>query len=82
MNPRARTPSPPRLSAKAVCLPRRDHDALQEVVPSHRMKVLHVNTIVHGRDVCPPLRPQCGECNAWEICPQLGVEQEKVLHAD
>lgn len=58
------------------------HDALQDAVPAHRRKTLHVNLVVHGRRICTPHRPRCSTCIAHKICPRAGVAPKKVRRGE
>lgn len=41
---------------------------LPAFVPEGRSKELHVGFVVHGRQVCQPLRPSCEQCFLNDIC--------------
>jgi endonuclease III len=43
--------------------------ALAKIAPTGRSKDLHIGLVVHGREVCTPRNPKCGECCLVELCP-------------
>jgi DNA (cytosine-5)-methyltransferase 1 len=49
-----------------------DHKQLQAVladlVPPNLRYSLHVNLLVHGREICRPQKPLCGECDLRGFC--------------
>jgi DNA (cytosine-5)-methyltransferase 1 len=45
-----------------------DHDPFQDAVPIKLRKRLHVNLVHHGRAVCRPRVPRCGECPLVSFC--------------
>jgi adenine-specific DNA glycosylase len=49
------------------------HDAVQDVVPAHRRRALHVNLVVHGQRTCLPRAPQCPSCPLLAACPKVGL---------
>lgn len=48
--------------------PERAHKVLQERIPSEVVYQLHLNMVQHGRKICRPQRPACGECPLGDIC--------------
>lgn len=53
------------------------HRLLGSAVPPDLRYELHMQLITHGRTVCTPRRPRCGECVVLELCaagPQLLAE--------
>lgn len=38
------------------------------LVPDGASKVLHIGLVVHGRQVCLPAAPRCGECVIGDLC--------------
>jgi len=46
----------------------RVHNALEDAVAPADRYAIHVNAIAHGRRVCLPLRPRCGECCLRRAC--------------
>jgi len=42
--------------------------ALAKIAPEGRSKELHIGLVVHGREVCTPRNPKCGECCLIELC--------------
>jgi endonuclease-3 len=53
--------------------PRESAEAFQKRmrgrIPRGWVYSLHVNLIAHGRGVCRPRRPKCGECVLVKLCP-------------
>lgn len=53
--------------------PRESAEAFQErmrgKIPRGWVYSLHINMIAHGRSVCRPRRPKCGECVLVKLCP-------------
>jgi len=49
--------------------PDRAHDELAALVPRELHYQLHLNMVAHGRQVCRPGRPKCGECPLLAWCP-------------
>jgi endonuclease-3 len=45
------------------------HDLLSEAIRPGERYSLHVLLIEHGRKVCKPRRPRCGECVLLTLCP-------------
>jgi len=46
-------------------------------LPTGIAKQLHVNLIVHGREVCRPSSPQCPKCCLRGLCPKKGIPHSK-----
>ena len=46
----------------------RAHQLLGSLVPPKLRYSLHVNLIAHGRALCRPTRPKCGECPVAKHC--------------
>ena len=44
------------------------HELLEQAVPDADVYQFHVNMILHGRQVCHALRPECLRCPLAEIC--------------
>jgi DNA (cytosine-5)-methyltransferase 1 len=42
--------------------------ALADLVPPNIRYSLHVNLLVHGREICRPQKPLCGECDLRGFC--------------
>jgi endonuclease III len=42
--------------------------ALARIAPEGRSKELHIGLVVHGREVCMPRTPKCGECSLVDLC--------------
>lgn len=53
--------------------PKESAEAFQErimgTIPRGWVYSLHINLITHGRGVCRPRRPKCGECVLIKLCP-------------
>jgi len=49
------------------------HDLLANVVPNGAEYPLHLNLIQHGRTICRPRKPSCGECPLNQLCAKIGV---------
>lgn len=54
------------------CAPK-DMDRLQDKIPPEYRYSLHVNFVSHGRLVCTPSSPGCGECVIASYCKRIGV---------
>ena len=52
----------------ADCSAERAHEIMDERVPHAVRYQLHVNMVTHGRRVCRPTRPRCGECPIRRLC--------------
>lgn len=52
--------------------PRLEHRVAQRrlaaVTPDGRSRELHIAMVVHGRKVCRPANPKCGECCLADLC--------------
>lgn len=44
-------------------------DFLQDLVPASMRHTLHVNLVHHGRSICLPVTPRCGQCTLLDLCP-------------
>lgn len=44
------------------------HKLMETLIPPKKHYSLHINLIVHGRKVCLPRNPKCGECALIEQC--------------
>ena len=44
------------------------HDLLEQAVPPDDVYEFHVNMILHGRQICHALRPECPRCPLADIC--------------
>lgn len=51
------------------CSDVRAHEIMNSLVPPGKVYSFHLNLIRHGRQVCKPARPKCGECVLRRICP-------------
>ncbi len=52
------------------------HGPYQSFVPPAMRHRLHVNLVHHGRQVCTPLHPKCGQCVLLSFC-KTGNEQHR-----
>lgn len=53
------------------------HDDLQTLVAPIDRRSFHVNLILHGRAVCLPRDPRCGQCVFARRCPKAGVSRQE-----
>lgn len=44
------------------------NELLDKVVPNEIKYRLHLNMIAHGRNICKPQNPRCGECPIKHLC--------------
>lgn len=44
------------------------HDLLERSLPPDQVYGFHVNMILHGRQICHALRPECGRCPLSDMC--------------
>lgn len=44
-------------------------ERMQGTIPREWVYSLHINLIAHGRGVCRPRSPKCGECVLVKLCP-------------
>lgn len=51
----------------------RDMDRVQNGIAASIRHSLHVNLVSHGRRVCLPNAPKCGECCIRRMCRRIGV---------
>jgi len=52
----------------------RDMDRVQSGIDPAIRYSLHVNLVSHGRSVCLPGAPKCGECCIRKLCKRIGVQ--------
>lgn len=48
--------------------PESAHQVLQSAIPPEITYQLHLNMVQHGRRLCRPQRPKCGECPLNDMC--------------
>lgn len=41
---------------------------LAPIIPEGRSRELHISMVVHGRKICLPINPKCGECDLRDMC--------------
>lgn len=62
-----------------------DHKQLQiilaDLVPPNLRHSLHVNLLVHGREICRAQKPLCGECDLRGFCAHFRREEVKRIEA-
>lgn len=60
-----------------------DHKQLQrelaDLVPPNLRRNLHVNLLVHGRKVCTPVAPACGDCDLRKFCQHYRRETQEAF---
>lgn len=44
------------------------HELLESALPPADVYAFHVNMILHGRQICHALRPECSRCPLLEVC--------------
>ena len=44
------------------------HEVMERLIPPKKHYSLHINLIVHGRKICLPRNPKCGQCALIEQC--------------
>lgn len=56
-----------------------DHKQLQaelaDLVPPNLRRSLHVNLVMHGREVCRAVGPRCGACDLRQLCSSYRSEE-------
>ena len=50
------------------CSDEEAHDLLGEMIPKKRYYEVHINLIRHGRKICRPRDPLCGQCCLIDYC--------------
>lgn len=55
----------------------RAHAILDEAIPEDLKMRLHLNLIAHGREICTPSRPNCGNCPISGCCARVGLPRGK-----
>jgi endonuclease-3 len=67
----------------------RAHDLLSEAIDREERYPLHVLLIEHGRKICKPHNPRCGECVLLRLCPtgqasigKMGKQSKAMLETD
>jgi DNA (cytosine-5)-methyltransferase 1 len=62
-----------------------DHKQLQAelagLIPPNLRHSLHVNLVVHGREVCTAISPDCGQCELRRLCSHHRAEVTSRLEA-
>lgn len=44
-------------------------ERIQGLIPEEWVYSLHINLIAHGRKICKPRNPKCGDCVLVNLCP-------------
>lgn len=57
------------------CSDRAAHALMEPLIPKGKQLSLHLNLILHGRQICHPHQPQCQRCCLLEYC-SYGQQQE------
>jgi|GEM_PF-43802 len=62
-----------------------DHKQLQgilaDLVPPNLRHSLHVNLVVHGREVCRSQKPLCGECELRNFCTTFRAQESSRIQS-
>jgi endonuclease III len=53
------------------------HAELEALVPPSRRYAFHVDCIVHGRVICRPVNPSCGDCRIRRYCRYDGANGDE-----
>jgi len=51
------------------------HNELEALIPPKRRYAFHVDCIVHGRSICRPNQPRCGQCCISRYCEYRSVSR-------
>jgi endonuclease III len=51
------------------------HALIEPLIPAGKQLSLHINLILHGRQICHPRQPKCQRCCLLEYCP-YGQQRE------
>lgn len=57
------------------CSDTQAHVLIEPLIPSGKQLSLHLNLILHGRQICHPRQPQCQRCCLLDYC-SYGQQQE------
>jgi len=66
-----------RLGLTENSLPEKIETDLQNLVPKNNWIMFPHWLIWHGRKICQARKPKCGECVLENICPKIGVADER-----
>ncbi len=68
-----------RLGLTENSLPEKIETDLQNLVPKNNWIMFPHWLIWHGRKICQARKPKCGECVLENICPKIGVADERKM---
>lgn len=51
--------------------------ALVAMIPRRHWPLVNEVFVAHGKRVCRPIGPRCGECAVQGLCPRVGLERPK-----
>ncbi len=57
------------------------HAILNAAIPDEMKMSFHLDLIAHGREICKPSRPRCGDCAIRAFCARVGVGPSSVKGA-
>lgn len=66
-----------RLGLVATRTPEQTEEALLKVFPPDRLAPVNGALVEHGKAVCRPISPKCGECGIRDLCPRAGVGRHR-----
>lgn len=52
--------------------------ALEKILPRQHWLEINELLVAHGKAVCRPVGPRCGECPVAEECPRVGVSESRL----
>lgn len=55
--------------------PDKTERALERILPRRHWLEINELLVAHGKAVCRPQRPRCGECGVSQQCPKVGVQE-------
>jgi len=58
-----------RLGWARTSTPEKTEAVLVKLIPKELWLGVNTLLVAHGRNVCRPVGPRCGECRLWDICP-------------
>jgi len=60
-----------RMGIVSTQTPERSEQELKKVVPRKYWKEINELLVSHGKTICRPISPRCGECFLQDLCPKL-----------